>query len=245
MLGEFFIARQDCFSIVKQHLRDSLGSPVYLKVERLIYDTSSSYDCVSFLLFRKRYETMFVFFKSVPICDNHQHNYLREKILESSCLQSRAHRFFRARHQYPRIFSQEISRDFVKIKEEKGRRDRGKRDFREQRLRDSRGGGGVTAVCGGEFGVVRARAHVSPFTHNDTRRVRAHVYAYVFARVVLSDALVFFSFLTKRSGHLQRVCLEPFTPCWVSHRNLLRPRLHPRGSRRENPSDLVAPEESP
>ena len=33
--------------------------------------------------------------------------------------------------------------------------------------------------------------------------------------------------------------LEPFTPCWVSHRNLLKARFHPRGSnhRRENPMD--------
>lgn len=31
--------------------------------------------------------------------------------------------------------------------------------------------------------------------------------------------------------------LEPFTPCWVSHRNLLKARFHPRGTnhRRDNP----------
>lgn len=96
---------------------------------------------------------------------------------------------------------------------------------------------------------LRARAHVSPFTHNDTRRFIVYVctctHTCLLAPSSPTRGFFFFSPLTKRSGHLQRVCLEPFTPCWVSHRNLLSPRLHPRGSRRENPSDLVAQEESP
>lgn len=35
--------------------------------------------------------------------------------------------------------------------------------------------------------------------------------------------------------------LEPFTPCWVSHRNLLKARFHPRGTnhRRDNPGRTV------
>ena len=34
--------------------------------------------------------------------------------------------------------------------------------------------------------------------------------------------------------------LEPFTPCWVSHRNLLKPRFHPQGTnhRRDNPERI-------
>lgn len=44
-----------------------------------------------------------------------------------------------------------------------------------------------------------------------------------------------------------RARLEPFTPCWVSHRNLLKAHFHPRGTnhRRENPSRIQACGNSP
>lgn len=92
-----------------------------------------------------------------------------------------------------------------------------------------------------DFGDMRARARVSPFTHNNSRHVCARVYVRPesprLPRPFLCPAL--FLLASNETFRAPPACLEPFTPCWVSHRNLLRPHFHPRGSRRrENPSDL-------
>lgn len=83
--------------------------------------------------------------------------------------------------------------------------------------------------------------------------VRICVYICVYVRIVppspfrslfrshsFSPLSFFPSHASNETFRAPPACLEPFTPCWVSHRNLLRPHFHPRGSRRrENPSDLV------
>lgn len=90
-----------------------------------------------------------------------------------------------------------------------------------------------------------ALARVFPFTHND-KCVCMYVRRFL-PSTASARCLTLFLFAFNETFRAPPTCLEPFTSCWVSHRNLLRPHFHPRGSRRrENPSDLlVVQEESP